>query len=103
LFNILYDEKINCCLVGVSDGPNPNLNFDERVRNWNKINAGICYNYFQQQFYFVSGSMMNLAKGKTGSFTAQAIRELLIAMYGTAHNTFDKDVDVKDIADFLNY
>ena len=26
LFNILYDENVNCCLEGVADGPNPSSN-----------------------------------------------------------------------------
>lgn len=45
--------------------------------------------------------MMTLAKGKNSVLTAQAIRELLIAMQGTHHNTFEDDVDVRDIADLL--
>ena len=44
---------------------------------------------------------MTLARGKSGVLTAQAIRELLIAMQGTHHNTFDDAVDVRDIADLL--
>ena len=48
LFNILYDENINCCLEGVPDGPNAKLPYETKVLNWNKINAGICFNYFQQ-------------------------------------------------------
>lgn len=47
LFNILYDENIDCCLEGVKDGPNPKMPYETRVLNWNKINAGICFNYFQ--------------------------------------------------------
>jgi hypothetical protein len=70
LFNILYDEKIDCCLTGNKDGPNPNLPYETRVLNWNKINAGICFNYFQQQFFFVQGTMMTLARGKSGVLTA---------------------------------
>lgn len=46
LFNILYDEKINCCLEGVKDAPNSKLPYETKVLNWNKINAGICFNYF---------------------------------------------------------
>ena len=101
LFNILYDERIDCCLEGVRDEPNPKIPYEQKVNNWNKINAGICFNYFQQQFFFVQGTMMTLAKGKNGVLTAQAIRELLIAMQGTHHNTFEDDVDVRDIADLL--
>jgi len=46
LFNILYDERINCCLEGVKDCPNPKLPVETKITNWNKINAGICFNYF---------------------------------------------------------
>lgn len=45
--------------------------------------------------------MQTLAKGKNAELTAQAIRELLIAMQGTHHNTFDDATDVRDIADLL--
>jgi len=45
--------------------------------------------------------MVTLGKGKNNVLTAQAIRELLIAMQGTHHNTFDDDIDVRDIADLL--
>lgn len=44
---------------------------------------------------------MALAKGKSAELTAQAIRELLIAMQGTHHNLYDDSVDVRDIADLL--
>ena len=40
--------------------------------------AGVCY--------FVQGTILTLAKGNSGELTAQAIRELLIAMQGTHHN-----------------
>jgi len=53
LFNILYDERIDCCLEGCKDAPNPKLPVETKITNWNKINAGICFNYFQQQFFFV--------------------------------------------------
>ena len=101
LFNILYDENIDCCLEGVKDGPNFKLPYETKCLNWNKINAAICFNYFQQQFYFVQGTILTLAKGNSGELTAQAVRELLIAMQGTHHNAFDDEMDVRDIADLL--
>ena len=101
LFNILYDEKINCHLEGVQGAPNPSMPLEMKVSNWNKINAAICFNYFQQQFYLFTGTIKALAKGKSGVLTSKAIRELLIAMQGTHHNLFDNDVDVRDIADLL--
>merc|ERR1712054_274663 len=36
LFNILYDENINCCLEGVGDGPNSKIPYETKVLNWNK-------------------------------------------------------------------
>jgi hypothetical protein len=101
LFNILYDERVDCCLEGVKNAPNASIPVETKITNWNKINAGICFNYFQQQFFFVQGTMQSLGKGKNNVLMAQAIRELLVAMQGTHHNTFDDDVDVRDIADLL--
>ena len=69
--------------------------------NWNKINAGICFNYFQQEFYLVSGSMRALASGKNPKITLEAIRELLVAMPGRDEELFDTTADVRDIADVL--
>ena len=41
LFNILFDEKVDCRLV------KSNL-VDDRMLNWNRINAQICFTYLQQ-------------------------------------------------------
>jgi hypothetical protein len=41
LFNILYDERIDCKLI-----KSPLM--DVKIQNWNKINASICFNYLQQ-------------------------------------------------------
>ena len=46
LFNILFDENVDCCLES-RQAPGKLLGYEERVMNWNKINAGICFNYFQ--------------------------------------------------------
>ena len=48
LFNILYDEKVDCKLEGCQNGPNHKTPYEIKVLNWNKINAAICFNYFQQ-------------------------------------------------------
>ena len=45
--------------------------------------------------------MQTLALGKNSVMTAMAIRELLIAMQGSHHNTFDEETDVSEIADIL--
>ena len=46
LFNILYDERIDCQLEGTRNFPNEKLPLETKIMNWNKINAGICFNYF---------------------------------------------------------
>ena len=38
LFNIMYDEKINCRLT-------PTAVFEDRLLNWSRINSIICFNY----------------------------------------------------------
>ena len=39
LFNLIYDEKVDCKLKPSAD---PAL----RLLNWNRINQVICFNYF---------------------------------------------------------
>jgi len=38
LFNLVYDEKIDCRL-------RTSAIFEDRLHNWNKINNTICFNY----------------------------------------------------------
>ena len=38
LFNILYDESVNC-------GLKKSILLDDKILNWNRINAAICFNY----------------------------------------------------------
>lgn len=40
LFNILYDERVDCKLT-------KSTTLDVKMQNWNKINASICFNYLQ--------------------------------------------------------
>ena len=40
LFNILYDENINCRLSESTKVP-------DKALNWNRINTKICFNYLQ--------------------------------------------------------
>lgn len=66
LFNLLFDENIDCKLK-------PNNLVEQRILNWSKINCKflnfwfcseiICFNYLQQRFYLVEPTMKSLAKG----------------------------------------
>ena len=58
LFNILYEENIDCKL---STSVLP----EDKLLNWNRLNAKICFNYLQQEFYLVKPTMRNLAQGKS--------------------------------------
>ena len=58
LFNHLYEENINCRLSN-------SVLVEDKVLNWNRINATICFNYLQQEFYFVKPTMRTLAQGKS--------------------------------------
>ena len=83
LFNILFDERIDCKLV------KSNL-LHERVLNWNRINgtlsfnhimflllASICFNYLQQQFYLVKPTMKSLAKGNNEEVVLKLLKNLI--------------------------
>ena len=73
LFNILYEENIDCRLV-------KSVLFDEKLLNWNRINAQICFNYLQQEFYLVKPTMRTLAQGKN----VKAILKLLRVLINTS-------------------
>lgn len=58
VFNILFDEQIDCKLRSSEL-------IEDRMLNWNRINSIICFNYLQQKFYLVEPTMKALAQGKS--------------------------------------
>ena len=94
LFNILYEEQVNCRLSTSQLVPDKTL-------NWNRINASICFNYLQQQFYLVKTTMETLAKGKS----QKCILKLLRVLLNVSQSNFgDLDLDddcIRDIADVI--
>ena len=70
LFNILYEEKIDCRL-------STNIALEEKMLNWNRINVTICFNYLQQEFYLVSPTMKTLAKGQSQKTILKLLRILI--------------------------
>ena len=94
LFNILYEENINCRLS------TSKLEAD-KLLNWNRLNAKICFNYLQQEFYLVKGTMRNLAQGKN----QQVILKLLRILINTSQSNFGdlnlNDECIQDIADVI--
>ena len=94
LYNILFQEKVDCRLVRSNS-------VQERKLNWNRINASICFNRLQQAFYIVEPTMLELAQGKR----SKAIMRLLGALlqcYQGIHGDVEIDSEgVKDIADVI--
>ena len=88
----MYDEKVDCKLV-------KSALVDDRVLNWNRINASICFNYLQQSFYLVSPTMKTLAQGKNQT----AILKLLGILIQTSQSNYGAanldDAAIRDIAD----
>ena len=72
IFNILFDEHIDCKLK-------PSELVEDRMLNWNRINSIICFNYLQQKFYLVEPTMKALAKGSS----SDSIFKLLKVMIST--------------------
>ena len=92
LFNILYGTKIDCKLSN-------SVLFDDKLLNWNRINAVICFNYLQQRFYLVEPTMRTLAKGKSKKAIFKLLRVLINA---SQDNYGDADPEtVKEIADVI--
>ena len=70
LFNLIYDEKIDCKLK-------PSNLIEDRLLNWNRINTLICFNYLQQRFYLVRETMNGLAKGRNSTFIFKLLKVLI--------------------------
>ena len=94
LFNALFDERADCKLI-----KSPLL--DVKIQNWNKINATICFNYLQQQFYLVAPTMKALAGGKNQQVIETMIKHLLHAQQGTQFETYLDDEGIRDIAEVV--
>ena len=45
--------------------------------NWNRINAVICFNYLQQEFYLVSPTMKTLSQGKSQKTILKLLRVMI--------------------------
>ena len=74
-FNILYEEKVDCKLK-------QSALVEDRMLNWNRINAVICFNYLQQEFYLVGPTMKALAGGKNQTAILKLLRVLISTCQG---------------------
>jgi len=94
LFNILYDERINCYLTET-------VLLDQKILNWNRINASICFNYLQQKFYLLKPTMKSLSSGKNEEVILKLLRNLISSTQGNQFETYLDDEGIRDIADVL--
>ena len=94
LFNILYESSVNCHL-------STSKLVEDKVLNWNRINATICFNYLQQAFYLVTPTMKALAKGNNKTAISKLLRILIQTSQGI-HGDGDVDDElIRDIADVI--
>ena len=94
MFNILYNERVNCRL-------SKSTLFEDKLLNWNRINATICFNYLQQAFYLVEPTMKTLAKGKNKTAIMRLLRVLIQTSQGI-HGDVNLDASaLTDVADVL--
>lgn len=95
LFNILYEESINCRL-------SKSTLQEDKMLNWNRINAQICFNYLQQEFYLVTPTMKTLAAGKSQKAILKLLRILINTSQAAYGNMEQLDNEcIRDIADII--
>ena len=94
LFNILYEENVNCHL-------STSKLVEDKVLNWNRINATICFNYLQQAFYLVTPTMKSLAKGTNKTAITKLLRVLIQTSQGIHGDEGLDDEVIRDIADVI--
>ena len=94
LFNILYEENVNCRLV-------KSALLEDKILNWNRINVQICFNYLQQEFYLVSPTMKTLAGGKSQKTVLKLLRILINTSQSNFGDLALNDDCIRDIADVI--
>ena len=69
--------------------------------NWNRINAKICFNYLQQDFYLVGPTIKTLATGKNSTAILKLLRVLISNCQGNYGDNNMDDEYIRDIADVV--
>ena len=91
----MNEESVNCHL-------SKSQVYEEKLLNWNRINATVCFNYFQQAFYLVTPTMKSLAKGNNQVAITKLLRVLI--QTSTGIKNIDEDVDdemIRDVVDVI--
>ncbi|CAI2380965.1 unnamed protein product [Moneuplotes crassus] len=94
LFNLIFDESLSLPFSGDSS-------VESKLQNWNKINAMICFNYLQQDFYFGAATMTTLAKGDSPDTLCHVLRLLLNSSQVHYEDAIVDEAGKADISDVL--
>ena len=71
------------------------------MQNWNKINALICFNYLQQDFYLGASTMTALAKGNNNETLMHILRLLINSSQLYYHEEIVDEAEKADISDVI--
>lgn len=91
LFNLMYDEKVNCRLSTTNEPKS-------RMVNWSKINSLICFNILQQKFYLVEKTMKQLAKGTDPKPIFKLIKVMMQTQQEQFKEACEDTTAIEDIA-----
>ena len=94
LFNLLFDQQLS--IPFSADGT-----LEDKVQNWNKINAMICFNYLQQDFYLGASTMTALAKGDSLDTLMHILRLLVNSSQLYYHEAIVDEANKAEISDTL--
>lgn len=92
LFNLMYDEKINCQLSTSNDPKS-------RMINWSKINSLICFTYLQQKFYLVEKTMAQLSAGNKTDPIFKLIKVMIQVQQQEYQEAHEDTSAIEDIAE----
>ena len=94
LFNLLFDENIKIPFSA-------DVSTEDKLQNWNKINAIICFNYLQQDFYLGAATMTTLAKAESADTLFHILRLLINSSQVNFEDEIVDEAEQADISDVL--
>ena len=94
LFNLLFDENIKIPFSA-------DVTLEDKLQNWNKLNAVICFNYLQQDFYLGAATMTTLAKAESADTLFHILRLLINSSQINFEDEIVDEAEQADISDVL--
>ena len=94
LFNLLFDENVKIPFSS-------NTTVEDKLQNWNKINATIWFNFLQQDFYLGAATMIALAKSESADTLFHILRLLINSSQVNFEEEIVDEAEQADISDVL--